>query len=773
MQTWTIALALGTLLAGCGNGTRHDMRDMHDLNGPIAPDLASGGDDMGGDLAGTSGDIASAASSDIASPPSTDLAVLAAVDVHRSLVSVSPTTPITADGTSLVSVNVTLRDSTGTSLHGYSLQAVATGHGNTIDPPTTTDSAGEAVFKLTSTVAELKTITVQVLVGGSMVTLSQQPSITFVAGPPAKLDFTAQPSQVAVTQPITPEVQVTVRDANGNVVDSGGNVTLTGPHLQGDTTEPTSHGIATFTSLHVDTIASAEQLTAHLQTLTATSNTFAVTPEAPTQLVFLTQPATSVSADDTVSVQVALQDANGDVITNGSGSVSLALDGSDTATLTGNSPVTLQNGVASFTALNVDKVGWHRLVASLTGYTSGKSQSFSVTAGFASTLTVTPSQKVQATGGDLIRFVVTVRDDKGNPARLDTGFSEGTVSVEATGSGNDFFDGSSCALRDGSCFVYLSSTVAENKTVTVTGADFSRVPLVVLTNKTEVRFYDPLVATSNPGVVGQPITLTATLLDNDGNPISNHAITFSAADPAITVGTPSTKTGTNGQAQTTVLTTKAGTYHVSDHDTKDRSLDVTFQPDHAVSVIVTPPTLQAPVGTTARLEVDVLDQFGNGVPGIVLTLQADSGLIPFPNTGTTNDGGIAVTHLTSNQLGPVKLTATDQFGDVGKGIVTFTVGAPDPSTTSVVAAPLSVPADGTSTSTITVTAADVDGNRIPSQPVSLTLVGQGGKLTPQSGTTDPTGVFVAQLSATSVGDIKVVATIGSVTLTQTVSFTTP
>jgi hypothetical protein len=52
-------------------------------------------------------------------------------------------------------------------------------------------------------------------------------------------------------------------------------------------------------------------------------------------------------------------------------------------------------------------------------------------------------------------------------------------------------------------------------------------------------------------------------------------------------------------------------------------------------------------------------------------------------------------------------------------------------------------------------------------------VGQGGQITPNGSATDASGVLTAQLTASSPGDIRVVAGIGNLTLTTTVTFTEP
>src|SRR2546429_3163147 len=100
--------------------------------------------------------------------------------------------------------------------------------------------------------------------------------------------------------------------------------------------------------------------------------------------------------------------------------------------------------------------------------------------------------------------------------------------------------------------------------------------------------------------------------------------------------------------------------------------------------------------------------------------------------------------------------------------VTVTAGAVSATTSTVEAAPASIPA-GSGTSTIRVTARDAGGNPIGGASVSLTATGGAGNtLTPAAGTTDPTtGVLTATVSATGAGQKNISAPINTVAITPT------
>src|SRR5204863_1789785 len=96
---------------------------------------------------------------------------------------------------------------------------------------------------------------------------------------------------------------------------------------------------------------------------TATSSSFNITAGTATQLVFGTQPGTTVAGQQiTPAVKVRALDALGNVATGFTGAIAVALGSNPgSATLSGTTPVAAVGGVASFGDLSVNKTG--------TGYT--------------------------------------------------------------------------------------------------------------------------------------------------------------------------------------------------------------------------------------------------------------------------------------------------------------------------------------------------------------------------------------------------------------------
>ena len=131
----------------------------------------------------------------------------------------------------------------------------------------------------------------------------------------------------------------------------------------------------------------------------ATSGDFNITPGAATQLVFGTQPSTTV-ADHQISpaVKVRALDALGNLVPSFTGSVTVALGTNPGgSTLSGTTPVAAVGGVAAFSDLNLNKTGTdYTLTASASGFAPVTSTAFDITPGTATQLafTVQPSNKI-------------------------------------------------------------------------------------------------------------------------------------------------------------------------------------------------------------------------------------------------------------------------------------------------------------------------------------------------------------------------------------------
>jgi hypothetical protein len=262
------------------------------------------------------------------------------------------------------------------------------------------------------------------------------------AGAAAKLAFGTQP--VSTTGGTTMSaVTVRILDAGGNLTNSGASVALaftsgTGDaaaHLGGTTTISASNGVATFSTLSVDSAANGYRLDATSASLTgATSNTFNITVGSATKLGFRIQPASTTGGATLATVQVEVRDAGGNRVTSGSHNVSLVLSTNpNSGTLSGTiTNVPTSAGLVSFSDLSIDSAAnGYVLQANTGGLASATSNSFNITVGAAAQLiflvqpadpqssgvTVTPAVQVEVAdlGGNRVTSSnATIAIDFGN-----------------------------------------------------------------------------------------------------------------------------------------------------------------------------------------------------------------------------------------------------------------------------------------------------------------------------------------------------------------------
>jgi hypothetical protein len=231
--------------------------------------------------------------------------------------------------------------------------------------------------------------------GGGGLVGATSAAFNITAGPAAQLVFTVQPSNVTAGASIAPAVKVAALDQLGNPATAfTGNVTMaigTNPAtgtLTGTTTVAASSGTATFSNLKIDKAGIGYTLVASATGLTgATSAAFNVLVGAAAKLAFSVQPPASTTAGVVMSpaIQVAAQDASGNLVPTFAGSVTVAITsgtGTSGATLRGTLTVGASAGVAMFSTLSIDKSGTgYTLRATSSGLSNATSTSFAITAG--------------------------------------------------------------------------------------------------------------------------------------------------------------------------------------------------------------------------------------------------------------------------------------------------------------------------------------------------------------------------------------------------------
>ncbi|MEI7901170.1 MAG: invasin domain 3-containing protein [bacterium] len=283
-------------------------------------------------------------------------------------------------------------------------------------------------------------------------------------------------------------------------------------------------------------------------------------------------------------------------------------------------------------------------------------------------------------------------------------------------------------------------------------------------------------------------TITVTLKDAGNQPVTNKTVTLAKTSgpgtPVIT--TVSGTTDTNGVATFTVKSTTAGVDVFTATDTTDgvtvtQTATVTFTVgavNAGTSTVAAAPTsVQADGSTTSTITVTLKDAYNNPVAGKTVTLVSSRVAEDTISaaSGTSSVSGVVTFTVTSTTAGSSVFTATGD-GVLLTPTATVTFG-PSAAASTVAAAPSSVTADGSTTSTITVTLKDAGNQPVTNKTVTLAKTSGPGTpvITTVSGTTDTNGVATFTVTSTTAGADVFTATDTTdgvtVTPTATVTFT--
>jgi hypothetical protein len=375
-------------------------------------------------------------------------------------------------------------------------------------------------------------------------------SFDVVIGTATKLAFVTQPTNSTGGAVISPALQVAVQDVGGNVVPGATNsVTLAiaaNPNsgtLSGTKTVAAVNGIATFSTLSLDSAGTGYTLDASASGLTGTtSNAFNVAVGPATKLGFRVQPAnTAGGAAITPAVQVEIRDAGGNRVTGATNGVTIELGTNPkNGTLSGTTSSAAVAGAATFASLSIDSAATgYRLSATAAGLASTTSSTFNITIGAAAQLgfLVPPSD---ATAGTSIAPAVKVeiRDAGGN--RVTGATNSVTVAILANPGGGTLSGTNPVSAANG---VATFSNLSINKrgtgyTLQATSgalAPATSPPFDIAADGVDAALSSLVAATDTigqcafscaPGI--QASTVTVTVKDQFGNLVSGAPVVLSA-----------------------------------------------------------------------------------------------------------------------------------------------------------------------------------------------------------------------------------------------------
>jgi hypothetical protein len=385
---------------------------------------------------------------------------------------------------------------------------------------------------------------------------------------------------------------------------------------------------------------------------------------------------------------------------------------------------------------------------------------------------------VTADGVSTTTLTITVRDAHGNP------ISGQSVSLAGDASNNTFGQTTGTTDANGIFQTTLASTLARTETITATEGSLQEQTSVTFIGGPPSSSTSTLTASAGPVTADgvQTFALTVTLEDADGNPAANQTVTLSGDGSnngfgADNLATITGMTDANGVFTTTVDSTLARMETITATEAgASESTSVTFAagaPSAVTSSLVgAPGAVDANGKYTTTLTLAVKDANDNPVAGQSVTL-AGGGANFGSATGLTDANGLFTTTVSATLATTPSITATID-GTVQEALSLASTGAPSATTSLLTESVASVPADGASTVTLTVTALDAQGDTVAGKAVTLSGDGSDNFFGAASGVTNAQGVFITTLASDQVQDETITATIGGTAQeTVLVSFTTP
>jgi adhesin/invasin len=613
---------------------------------------------------------------------------------------ITATGPVVADGVATSTVTITLKDINNNPVPGVTptYNATDTSGSNIYNGCTATDAIGVSTCTMTSTVAEVKTLSIQTPI------VKADGDVTFVAGAPNVLySFISGTDPVTANGVDTSVVTIVIKDVNDNPI-SGVTPTFSATDTGGSNIY-NACGVTNAAGISSCSMTSvrAENKTLQIENPVSKSGGdvlfVAGAPDAAASLISGTGPIIADGATNS-TVTITLLDANSNPIigevptfnatdtgatnnyglcsaTNASGESTCTLNSqsAEVKTLAITAPVSKADGTVTFTAgpatvANSNIVGTSPVVAD-----------------DVATSTIT----------------ITLRDQFSNPVPGETP----TFDATDTGGTNNY---GACSATDASgvSTCTMRSTMAETKTLAIATPVVKADGSVIFTaggasvaNST-ITGSSPVVA---DGVAASTVTIT--LLDNFMNPIIGETPSFSATNTGTTNGYGAcSATNASGVSTCTLTSTRAETkiLEITAPISKSDGT-VIFEPGApavATSTISGTGPVEANGVATSTITITLLDAFSNPVPGVTPTFSAtDTGSTNNPSACSVTDASGVSTCTLSSERAEVKTLSIATPINKADGTVTFTPGAISVANSTINGSG-PVTANGVDTSTVTI-----------------------------------------------------------------------
>jgi len=622
-----------------------------------------------------------------------------------------------ADGISSAAITVTVQDAYGNPVADGTAVNVTASSGTLSGFGTTLNGMVNGLLTAPTTVGQA-VISVQNLT-------TQEDTVTFTPGPPAKANIVANPTQLVADGSSVSLLTITVRDAHDNLVANGTAVTVTATAgtINGNAT--TSNGLIT------------RQLVASTNITTATLGVEGLSTTGDTAIPFTVGPPASATVQATPT--------------------SVTADGTDVATLnitlldSGGHPVLDGTGAAVTTTLG-----------SLSG--SGKTVSGVLVRTLTSTAIGTAHIGVVgvATTGDAVTFV---------PGPLDHVIvnPHGTVYVpvdqpqQFTAQGEDAFNNAISGLTyDWGFDVGGDGAGTINASGLFTGTNLGTVYLIAVANAVKSAAVSVHVVPGSPAqasVSASPTELAAnnqdqallliTIKDVQGNLVSDGTSPVGTSTLGTILGVDGTVGGVAQRALRAGTTVGEAHIYVAGFAATGDTVTIVPGPPAKADIAANPPSIPANGVATTTLSITLRDSYDNLVSdGSSAIFVTDHGTLQGCNQATTVGGVLTCTLQSDTTIGTATVQAPALQSSGGQ--VDFVVGVLDhigitPSVTQTVAAGVS----------LQFSAQGYDSYDVPVPDLTYvwTKFRQGG-----DGEIDSSGNFIG----TTVGDVLIRASVGQV-----------
>jgi adhesin/invasin len=243
--------------------------------------------------------------------------------------------------------------------------------------------------------------------------------------------------------------------------------------------------------------------------------------------------------------------------------------------------------------------------------------------------------------------------------------------------------------------------------------------------------------------------LTATVTDDNQNPVQDGTSVRFIILPGGSGSVVGTSLTDDGVATSTITSGVDGdTVHVeASMETARDTVEVFFKA-MVLALSSDPTVLSADGKAKATITALLRDEDNIPIEGKQIDFRTTIGTIPSPRT--TDQNGLAQTTLTSEQENGVAVITAE----TGNLSTTFPV-AFSGITMTVTASPSNLVADGSSTSTITASLVDPNGDAVANRPVTFGV--ESAEISPQTVTTEPDGKAIAYLKSSTAGTKTVTA----------------